>query len=171
MLENKLLQVGKNFFFCVLNNIFSPMNVRCNLSILFLGGECMCECWVMPNSLQALGLQLTMLLCPQTFPGNNTHSRGELPFPPPENIPDLGIKPSSSVSLALAVGFFTTDPSLEADRYIDIYTQYIIWYTIYNLFILFHICVYIYMYVLVFVSFIPCIIYTYSRTLIMHMYT
>ena len=145
------------------------MNVRCNLSILFLGGECMCECWVMPNSLQAHGQQLTMFLCPQNFPGNNTHPRGELPFPPPENIPDLGVKPSSSTSPALAVGLFTTDPSLEADRYID----YI--YTIYNLFILFHtsVCIYIYicMYVLVFISFITCIIYIYSGTLHMHMYT
>ena len=95
----------------------------------------------MPNSLQAHGQQLTMFLCPQNFPGNNTHPRGELPFPPPENIPDLGVKPSSSTSPALAVGLFTTDPSLEADRYID----YI--YTIYNLFILFHTCVYIYIYV------------------------
>ena len=34
----------------------------------------------------------------------------ELPFPPPEDLPDPGIKPSSPVSPALAGGFFTTEP-------------------------------------------------------------
>ena len=33
-----------------------------------------------------------------------------LPFPPPGDLPDLGIKPASSASLALAGGFFTTEP-------------------------------------------------------------
>ena len=31
-----------------------------------------------------------------------------LPFPPPENLPDPGIETASSVSPALADGFFTT---------------------------------------------------------------
>ena len=31
-----------------------------------------------------------------------------LPFPPPGDLPDPGIKPTSPVSLALAGGFFTT---------------------------------------------------------------
>ena len=45
-----------------------------------------------------------MLLCPWDFPGKNTDG---LPFPPPGDLPDPGIKPSSP---ALAGGFFTTEP-------------------------------------------------------------
>ena len=33
----------------------------------------------------------------------------ELPFPPPGDLPDPGIAPASSASLALAGGFFTTN--------------------------------------------------------------
>jgi len=33
-----------------------------------------------------------------------------LPYPPPENLPDLGIKSTSLASLALAGTFFTTEP-------------------------------------------------------------
>ena len=33
-----------------------------------------------------------------------------LPFPPPGDLPDPGIEPTSSASLALAGGFFTTEP-------------------------------------------------------------
>ena len=35
---------------------------------------------------------------------------GGLPFPSPGDLPDLGIKPVSLVSPALAGGFFTTKP-------------------------------------------------------------
>ena len=34
-----------------------------------------------------------------------------LPFPPPGDLPDPGIKPTSHVSLVLAGRFFTTEPS------------------------------------------------------------
>ena len=34
----------------------------------------------------------------------------ELPFPPPEDLPKPGIKPTSLASPALAGGFFTTEP-------------------------------------------------------------
>ena len=45
-----------------------------------------------------------------------------LPFPPPEDLPNPGIKPASLVSPALACGFFTTRPpgkstSLEIDMF------------------------------------------------------
>ena len=33
-----------------------------------------------------------------------------LPCPPPQNLPDLGIKPTSVASLALVGTFFTTEP-------------------------------------------------------------
>ena len=38
-----------------------------------------------------------------------------LPFPPPGDLPDPGIKPASLVSLALAGRFFTTEPPVPAD--------------------------------------------------------
>ena len=37
-----------------------------------------------------------------------------LPFPPPGDLPDLGIEPMSPVSLALAGEFFTTRATWEA---------------------------------------------------------
>ena len=45
-----------------------------------------------------------MFLCPWNFPGKDTG----LPFPPPGDLPDPGIKPASLVSPALAGRFFTT---------------------------------------------------------------
>ena len=39
-----------------------------------------------------------------------------LPFPSPGNLPDLGIKSRSLVSLTLAGGFFTTEPPGKGDR-------------------------------------------------------
>ena len=38
----------------------------------------------------------------------------ELPFPPPEDLPDPGIEPRSLMSSALAGGFFTTSTTWEA---------------------------------------------------------
>ena len=38
----------------------------------------------------------------------------ELPCPPPEDLPDPGIKPMSLMSPTLADGFFTTSASWEA---------------------------------------------------------
>ena len=45
-----------------------------------------------------------------------------LPFSSPGDLPNLGIKPASPVSLALAGGFFTTSATLEApyDGYINV---------------------------------------------------
>ena len=34
----------------------------------------------------------------------------ELPFPPPEDLPDPGIEPRSTASFALAGRFFATEP-------------------------------------------------------------
>ena len=42
------------------------------------------------------------------FPSQEYPSR--LPFLPPEALPDPGIKPKALISLALASGFFTTEP-------------------------------------------------------------
>ena len=50
-----------------------------------------------------------------SLPGSSVHGITqarilELPFPPPENIPDPGIKPTSQVAPALAGRSFTTEP-------------------------------------------------------------
>ena len=42
------------------------------------------------------------------------------PFPPPGDLPDPGIKPTSVVSPALAGGFFTTSATWEALEYVDL---------------------------------------------------
>ena len=51
-------------------------------------------------SVQPHGLQLAKLLCPWDLPGRKYWSR--LPFPPPGDLPDPGIKPTSPVSPAFA---------------------------------------------------------------------
>ena len=53
-------------------------------------------------------------------PGSSVHGIFQagywsgLPFPPPGDLPDPGIKPSSLLSPALAGGFFTTSATWEA---------------------------------------------------------
>ena len=66
----------------------------------------------MSDSVRPPGLQPARLLCPWDSPGKNTASG--LPFPPPGDLPDLGIEPASLTSPALAVGFFTTSATWEA---------------------------------------------------------
>ena len=39
-----------------------------------------------------------------------------LPFPPPGDLPNPGIKPMSPASPALSGGFFTTEPPGQSDR-------------------------------------------------------
>ena len=60
---------------------------------------------VVSDSFQPHGLQPARLLCPWDSPGKKT---GESPPPPPGDLPDPGIEPTSPVSSALAGGFFTT---------------------------------------------------------------
>ena len=43
--------------------------------------------------------------------------RNGLPFPPPEDLPDPGIKPVSLESPALASGLFTTEPPEKPSRF------------------------------------------------------
>ena len=58
-------------------------------------------------TLQPHGLQPARFLCPWISPGKNTG--GGLPFPPPGDLPDSGIKPRSPASSPLAGRFFTTE--------------------------------------------------------------
>ena len=64
---------------------------------------CMLSC-----SVQPYGLQPAKLLCPWDFPGRKYWSG--LPFPPPVDLPDPGIKPTSPVSPVFVDWFFTTGP-------------------------------------------------------------
>ena len=60
----------------------------------------------MPDSLWPYGRKPTSFLCPVRFPTQEYWS--ELPFPPPGDLPNPGIKPESPV-VPVAGGFFTTD--------------------------------------------------------------
>ena len=72
---------------------------------------------------EVLVAQLCLTLCNPmdcSPPGSSVHgiSRQEywsgLPCPPPGDLPDPGIKPTSFISPALAGGFFTTSTTYEA---------------------------------------------------------
>ena len=89
---------------------------------------CVCVCashWFTSDSLRSSRLcdptEPSRLICPQGFSSREFWSG--LPWLPPEDLPDLGIGPTSLVSPALAGGFFTTSTIWEANKYwyIDIY--------------------------------------------------
>ena len=65
---------------------------------------CVCVCVCV---FSRVGLFVTRLLCPWGFSGQEYWS--ELPFPPPGDLPDPGIKPESPASPVLAGEFFTTE--------------------------------------------------------------
>ena len=68
----------------------------------------MCAHSILSNSLRPHGLYLARLRCLWDFPSKNIGS--QLPFPTPGDLSDPGTKPTSSVSPALAGGFFTPAP-------------------------------------------------------------
>ena len=70
---------------------------------------------VMSNSVRPYGLQLARLLCPWGFSRQEYWSG--LPFPPPGNLPDPGIEPTSLMPPALAGGFFTTSATWENKKH------------------------------------------------------
>ena len=63
---------------------------------------------VMSDSLRPHGLWPASLLCPWNF--SDEKYCNMLPFPPPEDLPDLGIKPVSLASPVMAGRVFTTEP-------------------------------------------------------------
>ena len=69
---------------------------------------CMLSHSVMSDSSWPHGLWPARLLCPWDSPGKNTEVG--LLFPPPGDLSNPGFKPTSTVSPALAEGFFTTLP-------------------------------------------------------------
>ena len=67
-----------------------------------------CACSVMSDTSWHHGVLSTRLLCPPSE--GKLGCQSELPFPPPGDLPNPGIKPESSASPALVGGFFTTTP-------------------------------------------------------------
>ena len=65
--------------------------------------------------LQPCELQPARLLCPWNF-SRQEYKRG-IPFPPPGELPDPGIKPMYPTSPALTGRFFTTEPSEKLNIY------------------------------------------------------
>ena len=63
--------------------------------------ECVLSCSVMSNSLRPRGLEPARLLCPWGFSRQEYWSG--LPFPPPGNLSDPGIKPMFHAATALQV--------------------------------------------------------------------
>ena len=80
-----------------------PMNIQCWSPLGWTGGI----------SLQSRGLSRVFS---KTTVQKHQLFRG-LPFPPPEDLPDSGIKPVSLVSPALAGEFFTSEPFGKGHKY------------------------------------------------------
>ena len=72
---------------------------------------------VMSDSLQPCGLKPAKLLCPWGFSSQEYWSG--LSCPPPRDLLDPGIKPSSLMSPTLARGFFTISATQEAPSLIN----------------------------------------------------
>ena len=67
------------------------------------------SCSVVSNSLRPFGFWPVRRLCPWNFSGKNT---GEgCYFPPPRDLPNLGIEPTSPTSPALQADSLPTEPS------------------------------------------------------------
>ena len=65
---------------------------------------CVLSCSVMPDSLLPCQAPLSMGFFRSEY-------CSELPFPPPGDLPNPGIEPTSPISPALAAKFFITEPS------------------------------------------------------------
>ena len=79
---------------------------------------CVCVCVCACMHVHALLTQSCPTLCDPmdcSPPGSSVH---EFPFPSPWDLPNLGIKPKSLASPALAGGFFTTSITWEVQIYI-----------------------------------------------------
>ena len=90
---------------------------------------CVCVC-VMLSCFSCVRLCATLWTVSHQAPLSMGFSRQQywsgLPFPPPGDLPDPGIKPSSQASPTLAGRFFTTSTTWEAFilRYASIISQY-----------------------------------------------
>ena len=94
---------------------FQPVGTRYRFGLVSLHNHVMC--------VHAKSPQLCPTLCNPmdcSLPGSSVHETLQakywsgLPCPPPGDLPDPGIEPTSLKSLALAGGFFTTKATWEA---------------------------------------------------------
>ena len=80
--------------------------------------KCVLSHSVMSDSLRPHGLKPARLRCPCGFSRQEYKiDRYGLPFPPPGDLPNPGIRPAALRSPALASGFFTSSPTREAHVY------------------------------------------------------
>ena len=88
----------------------------CKSLILRIRNVCVCVC--MLSRFSCVQLFVTPWTVARQTPASMRFSRQEswrgLPLPPPGNLPDPGIEPTSPVSPTLAGGFFTTSAPWEA---------------------------------------------------------
>ena len=82
-------------------------------------GEMIGMCSVTSSSLWPRGLQPARLLCPRDSPGDN--ARVGCHFLLQRYLLDSGVKPTTSVSPALAGGFFTTEPHEQPKKDVTIW--------------------------------------------------
>ena len=86
------------------------------LPCLKLNNNFHCACVLYHFSHVLLFVTLWALACqaPLSMKFSRQEYWGRLPFPPPGDLPDPGIKPSSLMTASLAGGFFTTNATWEA---------------------------------------------------------
>ena len=82
------------------------------------GSPFLCACWVLSRFSRVCLFVILWTVAPRQGPLSMGFSKQEhwsgLPFPPPGELPDPGIKPTSLMSPASAFGFFTTSATWEA---------------------------------------------------------
>ena len=85
--------------------------------------HCLCESFHSPLSMRANSLQLCLTLgysesqAPLSMGFSRQESWSGSPCPPPGDLPDPGIKPTSLMSLALVGRFFTTSATWKVQSY------------------------------------------------------
>ena len=108
-----LLIFSKTHLFCFIDFslLFSSIQLVVSARVFimsFFPNVCVCS-----QFFSYLWLFVTMWNIDHQFPLSMRFSRqeywGRLPFPPPGNLPDPGIKHKFPASFALAIGFFTTE--------------------------------------------------------------
>ena len=87
----------------------------CFMHLLKLFVVCVCVCTVVFDSF--VTLETVAHQTPLSIEFSRQEYRRELPFPPPGDLPNPGIKPTSLESPALAGGFFTTSATWEVTCY------------------------------------------------------
>ena len=95
-----------------------PIQPAVKITVYVCMCVCVCVCVCVCESLSLVQLFATPWMTVQKAPLSMGISRQEywsgFPFPPPRNLPDLGIEPESLTPPALAARFFITSATWEA---------------------------------------------------------